>query len=74
LGHPTTFWRSCIPLHATHSKTQLAFADAFLKSNPKTLVVGIDIGANDVQALVNGCGGMTEIKCTRAIVSALRTD
>ena len=46
-------WRANFPLHATYTTTQLAFADAFLKSHPKTLVVSIDIGANDVQALVN---------------------
>jgi lysophospholipase L1-like esterase len=59
-------WRANFPLHATYSTTQLAFADAFLKSHPKTMVVSIDIGANDVQALVNSCGGMTtpaQIKC-----------
>jgi hypothetical protein len=60
------FWRANFPLHATYTGTQLAFADAFLKSHPKTLVVSIDIGANDVQALVNGCGGMAtpaQVKC-----------
>ena len=59
-------WRANFPLHATYSTTQLAFADAFLKSHPKTLVVSIDIGANDVQALVNKCGGMTEVGCIQA--------
>ena len=52
-------WRANVSLHAAYSTTQLAFADAFLKSHPQTLVVSIDIGANDVQALVNSCGGMT---------------
>jgi lysophospholipase L1-like esterase len=59
-------WRANFPLHATYSTTQLAFADAFLKSHPKTLLVSIDIGANDVQALVNSCGGQTtpaQVKC-----------
>jgi lysophospholipase L1-like esterase len=59
-------WRANFPLHATYAKTQLAFADAFLKSHPKTLLVSIDIGANDVQALVNRCGGMTtpeQVQC-----------
>ena len=59
-------WRANYPLHATYTTTQLAFADAFLKSHPKTLVVSIDIGANDVQVLVNSCGGMTtpeQVKC-----------
>jgi lysophospholipase L1-like esterase len=59
-------WRANFPLHATYTTTQLAYADAFLKSHPKTLVVSIDIGANDVQALVNECGGMTEVACIQA--------
>jgi hypothetical protein len=59
-------WRANFPLHATYTTTQLAYADAFLKSHPKTLVVSIDIGANDVQALVNKCGGMTEVACIQA--------
>ena len=60
------FWRANFPLHAVYGTTQLAFADAFLKSHPKTRVVSIDIGANDVQALVNSCGGMAtpaQVKC-----------
>ena len=62
-------WRANFPLHVAYSTTQLAFADAFLKSHPKTLVVSIDIGANDVQALVNRCGGMTtpaQVGCIQA--------
>ena len=43
------------PLHVAYSTTQLEFADGFLKSHPKTLVVSIDIGANDLFVLVNGC-------------------
>lgn len=59
-------WRANFPLHATYTTTQLAFADMFLKSHPKNLVVSIDIGANDVQALVNKCGGQTEVACIQA--------
>ncbi len=54
------------PLHATYSTSQLAFADSYLQSHPKTLVVSIDIGANDLFVLENGCGGATtpaEIQC-----------
>src|SRR5450759_100144 len=32
-------WRANFPLHVTYSTTQLAFAEEFLKSHPKTLVV-----------------------------------
>jgi lysophospholipase L1-like esterase len=37
---------------------QLAFADAFLAAHPKTRLVTIDIGANDVSNLRDGCGGV----------------
>jgi hypothetical protein len=50
-------YRANFPLHVAYSGTQLAFADGFLQSHPKTLVVSIDIGANDLFVLVDGCGG-----------------
>jgi hypothetical protein len=59
-------YRLDFPLHVTYSTSQLAFADGFLQSHPKTLVVSIDIGANDLFVLENGCGGAStpaEIKC-----------
>jgi hypothetical protein len=59
-------WRSHFPLHVAYSTTQLAFADTFLQSHPKTLVVSIDIGANDLFVLEHGCGGVStpaEIQC-----------
>jgi len=59
-------WRANFPLHASYDTTQLAFADAYLATHPETLVVSIDIGANDVQALVNRCGGMGEVACIQA--------
>jgi hypothetical protein len=59
-------WRANFPLHASYVTTQLAFADAYLEANPQTLVITIDIGANDVQALVNRCGGMGEVACIQA--------
>jgi lysophospholipase L1-like esterase len=60
------FWRANFPLHTGYSTTQLAFADAFLQTHPKTLLVSLDIGANDAQALVNACGGLTAIGCIQA--------
>jgi hypothetical protein len=60
------FYHNHFPLHVAYSTTQLAFADGFLQSHPKTLVVSIDIGANDLFVLENGCGGAStpaEIKC-----------
>ncbi len=59
-------WRANFPLHAAYGGTQLAFADEFLQSHPETLVVSIDIGANDAQALVNRCGGTAQVACIQA--------
>jgi len=49
-------YRAQFPLHVAYSSTQLAFADGFLQTHPKTLVVSINIGANDLFVLVNQCG------------------
>ena len=62
-------YRSVFPLHAAYSGTQLAFTDAFLQSHPQTLVVSINIGANDLFVLIRTCGGSTtpaEITCIQA--------
>lgn len=59
-------YRSVFPLHVAYSGTQLAFTDAFLQSHPQTLVVSLNIGANDLFVLVRMCGGSTtptEIAC-----------
>jgi len=56
-------WRAYYPLHTSYGTAQLAFADQFLQSHPKTLVVSIDIGANDLQVLVNSCGGEANVPC-----------
>ena len=55
--HGCGAYRLNFPLHVAYSTTQLAFADGFLQSHPKTLVVSIDIGANDLFVLEDGCGG-----------------
>ncbi len=54
------FYRQHFPLHVAYSsptQTQLEFADEFLQNHPKTLVVSIDIGANDLFVLRDNCGG-----------------
>jgi len=54
------------PLHVTYNTSQLAFTDTFLQSHPKTQVVSIDIGANDLFVLERACGGSStpaEIQC-----------
>jgi hypothetical protein len=37
------------------------FADGFLQSHPKTLVVSIDIGANDLFVLTDGCANSANV-------------
>jgi hypothetical protein len=53
------FYRASYPLHVEYATAQLAFADAFLQANPKTHLVSIDIGPNDILVLEHGCGGDT---------------
>lgn len=40
-----------LPLHVTYKGTQLAFAESYLRANPRTRLVTIDLGANDFFAL-----------------------
>ena len=49
------FYRSQVPLHVSHTSTQLDFAVSFLKSHPETRVVSIGLGANDVLLLRTQC-------------------
>lgn len=56
-------WRAALPLHATYAGTQLAYADTFLQSHPKTLLVTLDMGANDLNVLIKDCGGRAEAGC-----------
>ena len=65
-------YRSQYPLHVSYSsatETQLEFTDEFLQSNPKTLVVSINIGANDLFVLQNKCLG--SISCIVAGLPAM---
>jgi hypothetical protein len=50
-------WRFYLnyPLHVSYDTTQMQFADSYLKSHPKTLVVSIDMGANDLFVLEHSC-------------------
>jgi lysophospholipase L1-like esterase len=55
VGSPDGY-RDHFPLHVDYSGTQLAFAVDYLRSHPRTRLVTIDIGANDVFVcqVVNG--------------------
>jgi lysophospholipase L1-like esterase len=55
--HGCGFWRFGIeaPLHAAYDASQLDYVDAFLAAHPKTRLITIDMGANDVGALRDHC-------------------
>ncbi len=63
-------WRAALPLHVSYTTTQLAFMDAFLQAHPKTQLITIDIGTNDLLALISSCGGQANVPC---ILSGLPT-
>jgi lysophospholipase L1-like esterase len=49
-------YRAAFPLHVAYSGTQLAFAVNFLKSNPRTRLVTINLDANDAFRILAGPG------------------
>jgi lysophospholipase L1-like esterase len=55
--HGCGIWRSTYfaPLHTAYATSQLDFADAFLAAHPKTQLITLDLGANDVGALRDEC-------------------
>lgn len=55
--HGCGAWRFGLnaPLHVAYSSSQLDFVDAFLASHPKTRLITIDMGANDVGVLRDHC-------------------
>jgi hypothetical protein len=48
-------YRSLYPLHIQYSTSQLEFAVSYLRNNPRTRLVTIDIGANDLFVLQKTC-------------------
>ena len=50
-------YRAAFPLHAGYSTAQLDFAVAYLRSHPRTRLVTITIGANDLFILQRQCAG-----------------
>ena len=50
-------YRASHPLHVQYSTAQLDFATSFLRDNPRTRLVTIDIGANDLFVLLRQCAG-----------------
>jgi lysophospholipase L1-like esterase len=59
IGSPVGY-RTLFPLHVEYSGTQLSYAVEYLRSHPRTRLVTIDIGANDVFL----CQATTADHCT----------
>ncbi len=56
-------WRAHFPLHADYAGTQLEYALAFLRAHPRTRLVTINLGANDLFLLEAQCGGASNVSC-----------
>lgn len=52
-------YRAAFPLHVSYSTSQLDFAVAFLRQHPRTRLVTLNIGANDLFVLQKQCAGNT---------------
>jgi lysophospholipase L1-like esterase len=59
VGSPVGY-RTLLPLHVDYSGTQLSYAVSYLRSHPRTRLVTIDIGANDLFV----CQATTADHCT----------
>lgn len=68
-------FRSVYPLHVRYSTSQLDYAVSFLRAHPRTRLVTIDIGANDLLKLQAECGNdpgciQSRLPATLATVAA----
>ena len=54
------------PLHVSYSGSQLDYAESYLAANPRTGLVTMMIGANDLFLLIKSCGGSTNVTCIAA--------
>jgi lysophospholipase L1-like esterase len=54
------------PLHVAYSGSQLAYAESYLAANPRTGLVTMMIGANDLFLLIDSCGGPANVTCIEA--------
>jgi lysophospholipase L1-like esterase len=66
LGSPVGY-RTGFPLHVDYSGTQLSYAVSYLRSHPRTRLVTIDIGANDLFL----CQATTADHCTGTDLAAV---
>jgi len=51
------------PLHVSYSGSQLDYAESYLAANPRTGLVTMMIGANDLFLLIRSCGGAANVTC-----------
>jgi lysophospholipase L1-like esterase len=51
------------PLHVSYSGSQLDYAESYLAANPRTGLVTMMIGANDLFLLIDSCGGSANVRC-----------
>jgi lysophospholipase L1-like esterase len=65
-------------LHVAYSGSQLSFAEKNLAANPRTGLVTMMIGANDLFLLIDSCGGNENVTCIEAglpgLLSTLSTN
>ena len=66
---PGPGYRTYNPLHVAYSGSQLAYAQSYVAANPRTGLVTMMIGANDLFLLIDSCGGSTtpaQVACIEA--------
>jgi lysophospholipase L1-like esterase len=83
-GAPKVGYRRAFPLHVSYQDSQLAFAVSYLKAHPRTRLVSLMIGANDLflcqRTTPDACTSPSEFQATLTkvrknvhhIVSAIR--
>jgi hypothetical protein len=54
------------PLHVPYSGSQLAYATRYIQANPRTGLITLMIGANDLFLLINSCGSSANLICVVA--------
>ena len=57
-------YRAAFPLHVAYTGTQLDFAAGYLRNNPRTRLVTLNLGANDIFRLQKNCHN--DAACFRA--------
>ncbi len=75
VGSPIGY-RDTFPLHVSYSGDQLDFAVGYLRSHPRTRLVSLDIGANDLfvcQRTQNGCTGAAFAALTAHVQAGVDT-